>query len=167
MGGTPFVAAISAWSSESERSEGAALMGVRSVFTGRRRPTLLWATGLWSYSQTPTDTPVADISPQTEADMNRNQVKGTAKDVAGKVQQKVGEVTGSASQQVKGAGKQIEGKIQKRVGDVEEAAKDAEESRVRKASSQRPDRRDPLSSRATRCGTTRAALRGGFPSGRI
>jgi len=58
--------------------------------------------------------------------MNRNQVKGTAKDVAGKVQQKVGEVTGSASQQLKGAGKQIEGKIQKGVGDVEEAAKDAE-----------------------------------------
>jgi uncharacterized protein YjbJ (UPF0337 family) len=58
--------------------------------------------------------------------MNSNQVKGTAKDVAGKVQQKVGEATGSTSQQVKGVGKQVEGKIQKGVGDVEEAAKDAE-----------------------------------------
>ncbi|MEO8134080.1 MAG: CsbD family protein [Betaproteobacteria bacterium] len=58
--------------------------------------------------------------------MNKDQVKGTAKDIAGKVQEKVGEVTGSTSQQVKGIGKQIEGKIQKTVGDVKESAKDAE-----------------------------------------
>ena len=37
-----------------------------------------------------------------ELKMNKDQVKGTAKDVAGKVQQKVGEATGSVSQQVKG-----------------------------------------------------------------
>jgi len=58
--------------------------------------------------------------------VNRDQVKGTAKDIAGKVQQKVGEVTGNTSQQVKGVGKQIEGKIQKGIGDVEQAAKDTE-----------------------------------------
>ena len=58
--------------------------------------------------------------------MNSNQVKGTAKDVAGKIQQKIGEGTGSASQQVKGVGKQIQGKIQKGVGNAEEAAKDTE-----------------------------------------
>ena len=58
--------------------------------------------------------------------MNRDQVKGKAKDIAGKVQQKVGEVTGSASQQVKGVGKQIEGKVQKGVGDATEALKDSE-----------------------------------------
>ena len=58
--------------------------------------------------------------------MNRDQVKGTAKDIAGKVQEKVGQVTGSTSQQVKGVGKQIEGKIQKGMGDVEQAAKDSE-----------------------------------------
>ena len=61
-----------------------------------------------------------------EVIVNSNQVKGTAKDVAGKVQQKVGEATGSASQQIKGIGKQIEGKIRKGAGDAEEAAKDAE-----------------------------------------
>jgi len=61
-----------------------------------------------------------------EVIMNSNQVKGTAKDVAGKVQQKVGEATGSASQQIKGIGKQIEGKIRKGAGDAEEAAKEAE-----------------------------------------
>ena len=58
--------------------------------------------------------------------MNKDQIKGTAKDIAGKVQQKVGEVTGSTSQQVKGVAKQVEGKIQQGVGDVKEAAKDTE-----------------------------------------
>ena len=58
--------------------------------------------------------------------MNRDQVKGKAKDIAGKVQQKVGQVTGSASQQVKGVAKQVEGKMQKGVGDANEALKDAD-----------------------------------------
>ena len=62
--------------------------------------------------------------------MNRNQVKGAAKDLAGKVQRKVGEATGSASQQVKGTGKQVEGKLQKGAGDVEKAADDADKGKV-------------------------------------
>jgi uncharacterized protein YjbJ (UPF0337 family) len=52
--------------------------------------------------------------------MNRNQVKGAAKDVAGKVQRKVGELTGNENQQAKGAAKQVEGKVQKGVGNVEQ-----------------------------------------------
>jgi uncharacterized protein YjbJ (UPF0337 family) len=62
--------------------------------------------------------------------MDRNQVKGTAKDVAGKVQRKLGEATGSTSQQIKGAGKQIEGKLQKGAGDAEKAADDANKGNV-------------------------------------
>ncbi len=58
--------------------------------------------------------------------MNRDQVKGSAKDVAGKVQQKVGELTGNRTQQVKGAAKQVEGKVQKEVGNVEQALDKAE-----------------------------------------
>jgi len=58
--------------------------------------------------------------------MNRDQVKGKAKDIAGKVQQKVGEATGSTSQQVKGVAKQVEGKVQKGVGDATEALRDSE-----------------------------------------
>ena len=54
-----------------------------------------------------------------------NQVKGAAKDIAGKVQRKVGEVTGSASQQIKGGARQVEGKLQKKVGDAREAVDDA------------------------------------------
>lgn len=57
--------------------------------------------------------------------MNKDQVKGTAKDVGGKVQQKVGEATGNDSQQVKGLKNQAEGKLQKKVGDVKEAIDDA------------------------------------------
>lgn len=57
--------------------------------------------------------------------MNKDQIKGTAKDIAGKVQQEVGELTGSEEQQVKGLAKQGEGKVQKGVGDAKEAVKDA------------------------------------------
>ena len=52
--------------------------------------------------------------------MNRDQMKGTAKDIAGKVQRKFGEATGNESQQIKGGAKQVEGKIQKGVGNVEQ-----------------------------------------------
>jgi len=55
--------------------------------------------------------------------MNRDQAKGTMKDVAGKIQRKTGELTGSTSQQVKGAAKQVAGKVQKAVGDVIEDSK--------------------------------------------
>ena len=54
--------------------------------------------------------------------MNRDQIKGTAKDVAGKVQRKVGEATGDLGDQIEGAGKQIEGKVQKGVGNLEQGA---------------------------------------------
>lgn len=57
--------------------------------------------------------------------MNSNQIKGAAKDVAGKVQRKAGEVLGSDEQKLKGAAKQVEGKAQKALGDAQEAAEDA------------------------------------------
>jgi uncharacterized protein YjbJ (UPF0337 family) len=62
--------------------------------------------------------------------MNRDQVKGTAKDIAGKVQRKVGEATGNTDQQVKGAAKQVEGKVQRGAGDVEHAADKANKGNV-------------------------------------
>jgi uncharacterized protein YjbJ (UPF0337 family) len=62
--------------------------------------------------------------------MNENQIKGTAKDIAGKVQETAGEIVGSNKQQAKGLAKQVEGKAQKTAGDVQDAADDvAEESR--------------------------------------
>ncbi len=53
--------------------------------------------------------------------MNENQVKGSAKDAAGKVQEKFGEAVGSKEQEVKGAAKQVEGTVQKKAGDVQES----------------------------------------------
>jgi len=55
--------------------------------------------------------------------MNKDQVKGSAKDMAGKVQRKAGEVIGSKAQQAKGLEKQAEGKAQKAFGDAKETAK--------------------------------------------
>lgn len=55
--------------------------------------------------------------------MNKDQVKGKAKEVGGKVQQKVGEAVGSRQQQAEGLSNQAEGKAQKKVGDVKEIAK--------------------------------------------
>lgn len=60
--------------------------------------------------------------------MNTDQVKGSIKNAAGKVQQKTGAAIGSEKQQAKGLGKQIEGKVQKSFGDAKEAAKDAKNS---------------------------------------
>jgi uncharacterized protein YjbJ (UPF0337 family) len=56
-----------------------------------------------------------------EHTMNRNQVKGAAKNAAGKVQQKLGELTGNKTQQAKGAAKRVEGTVQQGAGDVEQA----------------------------------------------
>ena len=58
--------------------------------------------------------------------MNRDQVAGTAKKVTGKIQQKVGELTGNKTQQAKGRAKQVEGKVQKGIGDVEQSVEDAD-----------------------------------------
>ena len=55
--------------------------------------------------------------------MNQNQVKGTAKDIAGKAQEKLGEVTDNGTQQAKGMAKQVEGKAQRAMGNAKEALK--------------------------------------------
>ena len=55
--------------------------------------------------------------------MNKEQVKGEAKDVAGKVQQQVGKLVGSKEQQIKGLSKQFAGKVQKGVGDAKKFVK--------------------------------------------
>jgi uncharacterized protein YjbJ (UPF0337 family) len=53
--------------------------------------------------------------------MNKEQLKGSVKDVAGKAQREIGELTGSEKQQVKGLKNQAEGKIEKGVGKLKEA----------------------------------------------
>ena len=57
--------------------------------------------------------------------MNKDQVKGVVKDATGKLQEKVGQVTGNKTEQVKGLGKQVAGTAQKAYGDAKESVKDA------------------------------------------
>ena len=62
--------------------------------------------------------------PTEHSNTNKDQVKGTAKDIAGKVQEQTGKLPGSKEQQIKGLSKQISGQAQKGVGDVKEAIED-------------------------------------------
>ncbi len=57
--------------------------------------------------------------------MNKDQVQGKIKDVAGRVERQTGEWTGDKEKQVHGAAKQVEGKVQNSWGNVKEAGKKA------------------------------------------
>jgi uncharacterized protein YjbJ (UPF0337 family) len=57
--------------------------------------------------------------------INRDQVEGRATEVAGKVQQSAGHMTGNTSQEAKGAIKKGVGAAQAKVGDLREDLKDA------------------------------------------
>ena len=53
--------------------------------------------------------------------MNKDQVKGAAKDIGGKVQEEVGKLVGDKQQQSKGLKNQIAGKLQSAVGDAKQS----------------------------------------------
>ena len=57
--------------------------------------------------------------------MNKDQVKGKAKDIGGTIQEEVGKAVGSSEQQAKGLSKQVEGKVQEKYGDAKEIVKDS------------------------------------------
>ncbi len=56
--------------------------------------------------------------------MNKDQIKGAAKDLGGKIQQKAGKLVGSTEQEIKGLKNQAEGKLQQQYGNLKEAVKD-------------------------------------------
>jgi uncharacterized protein YjbJ (UPF0337 family) len=56
--------------------------------------------------------------------MNKDQVKGSLKDAAGKAQEAFGEAVDSPKHDAKGEARQVEGKTQKKVGDVKEGVKE-------------------------------------------
>lgn len=57
--------------------------------------------------------------------MNKDQVKGTVKDITSQIQEKAGKLVGNKDQQAKGRLRQVSGKTEKHVGDIKEIVKDA------------------------------------------
>jgi uncharacterized protein YjbJ (UPF0337 family) len=78
--------------------------------------------------------------------MDKDEVKGKAKDIAGRVERQVGEWTGDEKAQVKGAAKQVEGKVQNAWGKAKDAVKkpsttEAEKDQADREEAERRDRR--------------------------
>jgi uncharacterized protein YjbJ (UPF0337 family) len=80
-------------------------------------------TGTDSASQTQIAQPIIE-----EFIMNKDQVKGAAKDIGGKIQEEAGKLVGSKEQEAKGLRHQAEGKVQKSVGDLKAAAVELKET---------------------------------------
>ena len=57
--------------------------------------------------------------------MDKDRVKGTMDDAAGRAKRQVGEWTGDTQTQVEGATQQVKGKVEKAWGNVKDAARDA------------------------------------------
>jgi uncharacterized protein YjbJ (UPF0337 family) len=55
--------------------------------------------------------------------MDKDRVKGTMDDAAGRAKRQVGEWTGDTQTQVEGATQQVKGKIEKAVGNVKDAVR--------------------------------------------
>jgi uncharacterized protein YjbJ (UPF0337 family) len=60
-----------------------------------------------------------------EFNMNKDKIKGAAKDIGGKIQEEAGKLIGSKEQQLKGLKNQVKGKVQQHIGNLKEAVKDA------------------------------------------
>jgi uncharacterized protein YjbJ (UPF0337 family) len=55
--------------------------------------------------------------------MNKDQIKGAAREAAGKVQKSAGDLVDSQEQEAKGLAKEVAGKAQKKYGDAKETVK--------------------------------------------
>jgi uncharacterized protein YjbJ (UPF0337 family) len=56
--------------------------------------------------------------------MDKDRIKGKAKDIAGRIERQAGEWTGSEEHQVKGATEQVKGKVQKKWGEMKDAGRE-------------------------------------------
>jgi len=57
--------------------------------------------------------------------MDKDRVKGTIDDVAGRAKRQVGEWTGDTGTQAEGAAQQVKGKVEKAWGQTKDAVRDA------------------------------------------
>lgn len=65
--------------------------------------------------------------------MNKNQVKGAAKEAAGVVQKEFGKAVDSPKHTIEGAAKEVVGKTQKAAGNIQEDVKDERKKANREA----------------------------------
>jgi len=56
--------------------------------------------------------------------VNKDQIEGAAKNIGGKVEEKIGKLVDSKEQQGKGLKRQIDGKVQQHIGDIKADLKD-------------------------------------------
>jgi uncharacterized protein YjbJ (UPF0337 family) len=69
--------------------------------------------------------------------MDKDTVKGTVNDAAGRAKRQVGEWTGNTDTQVDGAAQQVKGKLQKAWGNAKDAARDAQSDAERQREADR------------------------------
>jgi uncharacterized protein YjbJ (UPF0337 family) len=74
--------------------------------------------------------------------MDKDNIKGKAKDIAGRAQRQMGEWTGSEEDQAEGARKQGEGKVQNAWGNVKEGARDLKDDLEDAVERDRPRNKD-------------------------
>jgi uncharacterized protein YjbJ (UPF0337 family) len=72
--------------------------------------------------------------------VDKDTIKGKAKDVAGRVQRQAGEWTGDEENQAEGAAKQVEGKVQNAWGKVKDAGRKAADDAEAEAEARRKER---------------------------
>ncbi len=72
--------------------------------------------------------------------MDKDKVKGKAKDVAGRIQRQAGEWTGDQESQAEGTAKQVEGKVQNAWGQVKDAGRKAADDLEAEAEARRKER---------------------------
>lgn len=61
--------------------------------------------------------------------MNKDNLKGTVDDAAGRTKRQIGEWTGDTGAQIEGATQQVKGKVEKAVGNIKDAARDADRNK--------------------------------------
>ncbi|MBP9905372.1 MAG: CsbD family protein [Rhodoferax sp.] len=67
--------------------------------------------------------------------MNKDQVKGKVKNIAGHVQEEAGKLVGNLAQEAKGIKLQVEGRAQKNLGNAKALVKDARQAVKERAKS--------------------------------
>jgi uncharacterized protein YjbJ (UPF0337 family) len=78
-----------------------------------------------------------DKTPREVELMDKDRVKGTVNDAAGRVKRQVGEWTGDTNAQLEGSAQQVKGKVQKAWGSAKDAARDVSEEARRERESER------------------------------